>query len=109
MLVHELHIVERYVTTTYRSQELPVCIQGGYVSSTYPKYKIDALNVKIKFFILEVLVCCRRAWYVLQLREQLSTSLADVRRLTFLSELSIIGYKLSKIEQQLTQRTLDIR
>ena len=43
--LHELHIMERYVTTTYRLQKLHVCIQGGYVSITYPKYKIDALNV----------------------------------------------------------------
>ena len=42
---HELHIMERYVTTTYRSQKLNVFIQGGYLSSTYPKYIIDALNV----------------------------------------------------------------
>ena len=33
--LHELHIMERYVTTTYPLQELHVCIQGGYVSSTY--------------------------------------------------------------------------
>ena len=31
----------RYVTTTYRLHELHVCIPGGYVSGTYPKYKID--------------------------------------------------------------------
>ena len=34
----------------------------------------------IKFISLVFLVCCRQAWYVLQLREQLSTSLADVLR-----------------------------
>ena len=27
--LHELHIMERYVTTTYRLQKLHVCIQGG--------------------------------------------------------------------------------
>ena len=80
VLLHELHIMERYVTTTYGLQELQVCIQGGYISSTYPKYKINALIVEIIFFNLEFLVCCRRAWYVLQLREQLSTNLADVLR-----------------------------
>ena len=31
-----LHIVERYVTTTHCSQETHVCIQGAHVSSTYP-------------------------------------------------------------------------
>ena len=30
-----LHVMEQYVTTTYRSYELQVCRQGGYVSSTY--------------------------------------------------------------------------
>ena len=43
--LHELNIMERYVTTTYRLHELHMCIQGGYVTTTYPKYKIDALNV----------------------------------------------------------------
>ena len=43
--LHELHIMEQYITTTYRLQKLHVCIQGGYVSSTYPEYKNDALNV----------------------------------------------------------------
>ena len=42
---HEFYIMERYVTTTYRLYELHMCVQGGYVSSTYPKYIIDALNV----------------------------------------------------------------
>ena len=32
--LHELHFMERYVTTTCRLQELDVCIQDGYVSST---------------------------------------------------------------------------
>ena len=45
--------MERYVSTTYRLQKLYVCIQGGYVSSTYPKYKIDVLNVYIEFFSRE--------------------------------------------------------
>ena len=78
--LHELHIMERYVTTTYRLQELHVCIQGGYVCSMYPEYKIDALNIYIKLFSLEFLVCCRRAWYVHRLREQFSTSFAGVMR-----------------------------
>ena len=57
-----------------------VCMQGGYVCRTYPKYKIATLNVHRKFFSLEFLACCRPARYPLQLREQLSTSLADVLR-----------------------------
>ena len=35
VLLHELHLMERYVTTTYRLQEVHVCIQDGYVSSKY--------------------------------------------------------------------------
>ena len=31
-----LHIMERYVTTTYRLHELHMCVQGGYVTTTYP-------------------------------------------------------------------------
>ena len=34
----EPYIMERYVTTTYRVHELHMCIQGGYVPTTYPKY-----------------------------------------------------------------------
>ena len=30
--------MERYGTTTYRSYELHICIQGGYVTTTYPYY-----------------------------------------------------------------------
>ena len=33
--------MDRYVTTTYRLHELHVWVQGGYVPSTYLKYKID--------------------------------------------------------------------
>ena len=40
-----LHVMERYVTTTHRLHELHMFIQDGYVTTTYPKYKIDALNV----------------------------------------------------------------
>ena len=43
--LHELHILERYVTTTYRSHGLKISAQGGYVTTTYPYYTIDALNV----------------------------------------------------------------
>ena len=32
--------MERYVTTTYRLHELYMCIQGGYATTTYPKYKL---------------------------------------------------------------------
>ena len=35
-----LHIMERYVTTTYRLHELQMCIQGGYVTTTYTKFKL---------------------------------------------------------------------
>ena len=34
--------MERYVTTKYRLHELHVCVLGGYVPSTYPKYKLNA-------------------------------------------------------------------
>ena len=33
--LHELHIMERYVTTTNRLHELRTCVQGGYVTTTY--------------------------------------------------------------------------
>ena len=32
--------MERYVTTTYRLHELHVCVPGGYVTTTYAKYKL---------------------------------------------------------------------
>ena len=35
-----LHIMERYVITTYRLHEFHMCIQSGYVTTTYPKYKL---------------------------------------------------------------------
>ena len=38
--LHDLNLMERYITTTYRLHELHMCIQGGYVTTTYPKYKI---------------------------------------------------------------------
>ena len=41
----KLHIMERYVTTTYRVQESHINVQGGYETTTYPQYKIDAINV----------------------------------------------------------------
>ena len=31
-----LLVMERYVTTTYRLHELHRCVQGGYVTTTYP-------------------------------------------------------------------------
>ena len=37
--------MEQYVTTTYRLHELQMCVQRGYVTTTYPHYKIDALKV----------------------------------------------------------------
>ena len=30
-----LHVMERYLTTTYRLYDLYMCIQGGYVTTTY--------------------------------------------------------------------------
>ena len=35
-------IMERYVTTTYRPHEVHVCVLGGYVPTTYAKYKLNA-------------------------------------------------------------------
>ena len=34
--LHEINIMGRYVTTTYRLHKLHVCVQGGYVCTTYP-------------------------------------------------------------------------
>ena len=39
--------MERYLTTTYRLHELHMCVQGGYVTTTYPKFKNDAFNVQM--------------------------------------------------------------
>ena len=36
------NIMERYVTATYRLHELHVCVLGGYVPTTYTKYKLNA-------------------------------------------------------------------
>ena len=43
--LNELNIMERYVTTTYRLREVHMCVQGGYVTTTYLKNKIDELTV----------------------------------------------------------------
>ena len=43
--LHELYFMERYAATTYRLHELHLCVQGGYVTNTYPKYGIDELIV----------------------------------------------------------------
>ena len=32
--------MKRYVTTRYRLHDIHVRIQGGYVPTTYPKYKL---------------------------------------------------------------------
>ena len=40
-----LLIMEQYVTTTYRLHEVHTRIQGGYVITTYLKFKIEALHV----------------------------------------------------------------
>ena len=34
--LHEINVMGRYVTTTYRAHKLHVCVLGGYVSTTYP-------------------------------------------------------------------------
>ena len=34
--LYELFIMERCVNTTYRLHELHMCVQGGYVTTTYP-------------------------------------------------------------------------
>ena len=39
--LHELNFMERYVTTTYPLHGLHMCIQGGYVPTTHPKYKFN--------------------------------------------------------------------
>ena len=41
--------MEPYVTTTYRLHELHMCVQGRYVPTTYPKYKLDATCSLIRF------------------------------------------------------------
>ena len=33
--LQKLQIMEQYVTTTYRSHDLPMFVQGGYVTTTY--------------------------------------------------------------------------
>ena len=35
--LHELIVMERYVTTTYRLVELHMCLKGGYVTTAFPK------------------------------------------------------------------------
>ena len=37
VLLHEINVVGRYVTTTYRPLKLHVCVIGGYASTTYPQ------------------------------------------------------------------------
>ena len=52
-LLHEMSIIGRYVSTTYRLHKLHVCVQGGYVYTTYPKMNFwvnDAINVWIGKF-----------------------------------------------------------
>ena len=36
VFLHEINIMGRYLTTTYRLHKLHVCVIGGYVSTTYP-------------------------------------------------------------------------
>ena len=35
--LHEINVMGRYVTTTYRPHKLHVYVLGGYVSTTYPQ------------------------------------------------------------------------
>ena len=35
-LLHQSHIMERYVTTTYRLHEILISAQAGYVTTTDP-------------------------------------------------------------------------
>ena len=72
----------------YRLHELHLCACGWFVATTYHLYTGNGNNVIYVYevFSLEFLVCWRRAWDVLRLRERLSASLADVlRQLSFLS------------------------
>ena len=34
--LHGVHVMERYVTTAYRSHGLHICVHGGCVTTTYP-------------------------------------------------------------------------
>ena len=35
-VLYELHVMERYVTTTHRLHALHICAEGGYLTTTYP-------------------------------------------------------------------------
>ena len=76
MLLHEIHILKQYVTTTCRLQELHICAKGWYVHTTYYWSKIMYHRFK-KFFSPEVLVCWR-SWKVLSRGNWLSADFADM-------------------------------
>ena len=46
--------MERYVIATYRSHELPMWVLGGYVPTTYPKYKLKCYMIIKKIISLLV-------------------------------------------------------
>ena len=80
--LHEVYNMERYLTTTYRLHELHICAWDWYVTITYHLCTNDEKNVKYLYevFSHEFLVCWWRAWYVLRVKGQLSTSFAEVLR-----------------------------
>ena len=41
MLFTSTSLMERYVTIEHRLYELHVCVLGGYVPTTYPKYNLN--------------------------------------------------------------------
>ena len=47
-ILHELHNMERYVTTTYPLHEVHMCIQGGYVTCrNHPKSLSLSLSLSL--------------------------------------------------------------
>ena len=45
--------MERYVTATYRLHELHMGVLGGYVSTTCPKYKLNATCLMIRLQVYQ--------------------------------------------------------
>ena len=75
MLLHEVHSMERYVTTTYRLEELFLCAQGGYVTTLYNLYTIEekysSISIVLVFIEFQSLVdgpetCFIGAFFCLQ-------------------------------------------
>ena len=77
-----MKVMKRDVTTTYHLNELHICARGWYVTATYRSYTNNENNIMYMYevFSLEFLAGWRQAWYVLRLKERLSTSLANVLR-----------------------------